>query len=98
MSVTLEDAVAEATTNGRVCPQPPKWNELWNMLRDRIPGASGSKPAAPLILAAWADTTDREKAARFLAHLAWAARNGCLEPVLDFMRSLSERAWHHFGE
>ncbi len=98
MSDMLKDALAEATKNNRVCPQPPKWTELWNMLRERIPGASANKPEAPLILAGWSDTTDREKAARFRAHLTWADRNGCLDPVLDFMRSLQEGAWHHFGE
>jgi hypothetical protein len=97
MNVALEQAVAEATKNGRVCPKPEKWDELWSLLTDPS-GDPDRKPAAPLIHAAWSETTDREKTVRLRAHLAWAARHGCLDPVVTFMRSLPESAWHHAGE
>ena len=39
--------------NGRVCPVPRRWNELWEMLPARRRGGRGWEPPLPLILAAW---------------------------------------------
>jgi len=46
---TLETVLQEAKKEGRICPQPIKWNEFTKILNE----ASGSRPPPPLILAAW---------------------------------------------
>jgi hypothetical protein len=35
MSETVESLVAYCRENDRVCPLPPLWNELWEMLPNR---------------------------------------------------------------
>jgi len=49
--VTLEQALEEAQKNDRVCPQPQKWNELYELLPNRVRRGNGWEPALPLILA-----------------------------------------------
>jgi len=96
---TLEDALAEATKDGRVCPQPPKWQELYQMLPNRVQrGNGGWDPSLPLILGAWWETSDTDKSQRLREHLEWAARHEVIQQVLSFMRALAEEQWHHREE
>lgn len=96
--VTLKDAIAEATKNQRVCPQPCRWNELYNLLPDRQDKGANWEPALPLILAAWWDTGPHSKSLRLRKHLEWAESHGAIEPVYSFLVSLPESDWHHYGE
>jgi hypothetical protein len=77
----------------RVCPMPQRWNELYGMLSARLP-----KPAPPLILAAWADTSALMKMARLQEQIQQAADRGIIDEVDEFIRSLSEGDWAHLGE
>ena len=52
----LSDLLDYVRSNDRVCPQPQKWNELWEMLPDRRRAGEGWEPSLPLILDAWWDT------------------------------------------
>jgi hypothetical protein len=52
---SVESLVAFCRVNDRVCPLPPFWNRLWEMLPDRAQVGAGWQPPAPLILAAWHD-------------------------------------------
>ena len=85
--------------NNRLVPMPTKWNALFEMLNNKKqkPGG-GWEPPAPLILAAWHNSSPIEKQLRFKEHLEWAKRHGQLEEVGLFLRSLSESEWCHFGE
>ena len=56
MTDTVESLVAYCRENGRVCPQPTLWNELWEMLPDRRRVGSGWEPPVLLILTAWHTT------------------------------------------
>ncbi len=94
----LDEALAVATKNNRVCPLPPDWNRLYELLPDRRRKGAGWEPALPLILAAWHDTPPLMKAIRLREHIEWAAEHGALHEVHAFMESLPEQAWHHFGE
>jgi hypothetical protein len=89
----LADLVALCSTNGRVCPMPEEWQQLWEMLpaKERIGG--GWKPPLPLILAAWWDTTPLDKRRRLQQHLAYAKENGVLPQVATFLKSLPEDRW-----
>lgn len=88
----------DATTERRVCPQPQRWNELWELLPERKRVGAGWEPSLPLILGAWWHTSDSEKRGRFLSHLRWAAKHGALSEVSSFVRSLGPDQWHHEGE
>ena len=95
---TLEKALAEATKNKRVCPQPSKWNELYDLLPNKHRKGNGWEPALPLILAAWNDSPAMFKALRFGDHLEWAAKHNAIDQVYAFMVSLKEIEWYHYGE
>jgi hypothetical protein len=51
MNESVESVVAYCRENDRVCPLPPLWNRLWEMLPGRSRVAVGWQPP-PLILAA----------------------------------------------
>ncbi len=95
---TLEDALAEAAKNKRVCPQPSRWNELYELLPNRQRSGGGWEPALPLILAAWHETPALMKALRLREHLEWAADHDALAQVHSFMTSLPESEWFHYGD
>lgn len=95
---TLEDAFVEATKNNCVCPLPDKWNRLYKLLPNRRRNGSGLEPALPLILASWHDTAAILKAMRLKEHIEWAAANGALDKVHDYIVALPERAWHHYSD
>ena len=96
--ITVEDVLAEAQKNKRVCPQPQKWQELYELLPNKKRKGLGWEPALPLILAAWWDTPAMSKMLRLREHIEWAALHGCLDQVHGFIQSLSEDEWHHIGD
>lgn len=93
--VTLEDVIAETNRNNRVCPQPMKWNELYEMLPDKKRKGLGWEPSLPLILAAWWDTPIISKKLRLKEHLEWAEGHGCLDVIYSFLTNLKEDEWYH---
>ena len=95
---TLDEALAVATKNKRVCPQPRRWQELYDLLPDKVRKGGGWEPALPLILAAWYHTPALLKMVRLREHIEWAAKHGCLDQVYSFLCQLSEDDWHHVGE
>lgn len=88
-----DSAFEEFTREGRVCPMPMSWADMYKML----PAGSGPKgpitAPLPLILAAWHDTQPYRKTMRFRMHLDWAAKHGVLEEVCAFLRSLPPDEW-----
>jgi hypothetical protein len=96
--VTVEETLAFCQSNGRVCPQPQKWKQLYELLPGRVRVGAGWEPALPLILGAWWDTPDISKVLRLREHIDWAARHGSLDIVHTFLTSLHESDWHHVGE
>lgn len=94
----LESVLELTRKNNRVCPQPMKWQEMYEKLPAKKRVGSGWEPALPLILAAWWDTPALSKMVRFTEHIEWAAAHGCLEEIHSFLSSLSEDQWHHVGD
>ncbi len=96
------DAVTElvryAMENGRICPQPIPWDEMWKMLPNRRKEGKRWLPAVPLILAAWWVATDEQKAERFHLHIRWAVEHGALTKVEAFLKNLDEEDWYHIGD
>lgn len=95
---TLGDLLGYVRQNGRVCPNPQLWNELWSKLPGKKQMGSGWMPPAPLILAAWHMTSDDEKASRLAEHIQYAHQHGFLDEVDRFLRSLAEDLWVHRGD
>ena len=98
MTETVESLIAYCREAARVCPQPIRWNELWEMLPNRTRVGSGWEPALPLILAAWHTTPALSKTLRLEEHVRWAQQNSALNDVAAFLRGLKEEDWHHVGE
>lgn len=95
---TLDDVLAEAQRNNRVCPQPQRWNELYEMLPNRQRKGGGWEPALPLIHAAWWDTPAMLKMLRLREHIEWAESHGVLDEVHAYLTRLPEHEWHHLGD
>ena len=95
---TFEEVMAEVQKNQRVCPQPQKWNQLYEMLPQRRRKGTGWEPSLPLILAAWWDTPALPKMIRLREHVEWAAAHGCLDEIYSFLCDLPEDKWHHIGD
>jgi len=82
-----------AKANGRVCPVPQRWSELWESLPKRHRVGAGWDPPSPLILAAWWECTADEKRRRLELHLKYAAEHGVLDKVEQFILSLGQDEW-----
>ena len=95
MTEQLQDLTRLCSENGRVCPQPLKWNEMWDMLPNKHRKGFGWEPAVPLILAAWWESSPAAKQERFQFHLKYAAENGALDKIDTFLRGLVEKDWFH---
>jgi hypothetical protein len=96
--LTIDEVLTEAQKNERVCPQPQKWQQLYDMLPQKQRKGAGWEPSLPLILAAWWDTPAVLKIARLREHIEWAAKHGCLVEVHSFLCELPENQWHHFND
>ena len=92
--MTLEELLNEVRQGGRVCPLPPKRNDLWKMLSSKGIVGDGQAPSAPLILAAWNFTSDEDKAVRLAEHIQWAESHGVLQQVCDFIKDMNEEDWY----
>lgn len=96
-TVTLESVLALASQNRRICPQPHAWTRLYELLPEKRQDPYGPIPALPLVLDAWRESTDEQKACRLREHLEWAAQHGGLARVFRFLEALPESDWHHVG-
>jgi hypothetical protein len=84
---TFEALMTEASKDGRVCPQPMVWQQLWEILPDRRRVGAGWEPLSPFILAAWWETSNSEKRDRFHSHLRWASNHGAPSTSPTFLRT-----------
>lgn len=95
---TLEEVMLEARRFNRVCPVPPRWDDLYLMLPNKKGSGRNAQPAPPMSPAVWIATPALAKRMVFREHLEWADRQGFLGEVLDFLRGLPEEAWYHMGD
>ena len=92
MEVSVYETLALARKDNRVCPQPSRWLEFFALLKEHAHGAA--LPAEPLLGSAWASTPTLAKRMCFQTQIEWAARNDCLQPAYDFLKSLRDADWH----
>lgn len=91
---TINDAMVEVRRNNRVCPNPARWQQLYEML----PNRTAARPTPPLVGASWQATPSLSKRMCLREHLAWAETHASLPQVLDFLKQLPEEEWHHMGD
>lgn len=82
--------------NRRICPQPIKWNEFYEILPNKKSKGNVWEPSLPLILAAWWDTPLFLKKNRFLEHVEWANKHNILDQAYNFLSKLQDEDWFHF--
>ncbi len=93
--IDINIVLAEVDKNERVCLQPSRWNELWEMLPNKQRKGAGWDPSPPLILAAWWDSPILLKKLRMREHLVWAEKQKCLDTVYAFLLNMKEEDWYH---
>lgn len=91
---TIEVTLAIASVGKRVCPMPPAWQRLYDLLPDTRQVGNGWQPPLPLILAGWHFSSDHDKRARLHKHVEWASEHGALPAVHDFLLALPADKWH----
>jgi hypothetical protein len=97
--ITAEDLKKYVQEQERVCPEPGKWDQLWEMLPNREQKNTGGwNPPLPLILAAWPHTSVIQKRLRLIEHIEYAESHGVIEEISSFLKSLPESQWVHLGE
>lgn len=85
--------------SNRVCPLPPQWSQLYELLPKKVQKPSGGwEPPLPLILGGWSYSSDPEKKSRLLEHIHWAEQHGVIDKIDSMLRALTEIQWHHIGE
>jgi len=97
-TANLDELIKYSKSNDRIIPCPIKWTELWQMLPDLKRSGDSWNPLPPLILGAWAYSTEQSKQERFFYHLRYAAKKDVLDKVSFFLINLSEFEWCHTGE
>lgn len=90
----LEQLFESMAQDGIVCPAPRTCDELWRAMkvvgRDDIP--------APLILAAWGQTTNEQKLRRFVEQLAVVEQAGAGPRLIDLVAGALPSDWHRAGQ
>ena len=89
---TFETLWKYCTSDNRVCPMPMKWNDFFNMLKEH------EKLNLPLILNGWEMSSPLEKNMRFEEHVKSAADHDQLDEVSQYLKSLKEEDWAHYGQ
>ncbi len=84
----------EITKNNRVCPNPNLWNHLYTLAIESDFN-NHTTPKLPLILGAWWDTSDLDKAERLKELIDWCYLTSVSDVAWTFIKSLDESEWHH---
>ena len=71
---------------------------MYEMLPNKKRVGDVWEPPLPLILAAWWVSPAISKQLRLEEHIHLAERNGSLNEISDFLHSVREADWLHFGE
>jgi len=94
--LNVEQTLALAQKNDRVCPRPIHWVKLYRLLPGRRETPQGWVPAPPL-LESGANAPALLKILRLKEHIRWAAQHGALGEVHRFLEQLREEDWLHAG-
>jgi hypothetical protein len=93
MEVKLKNLLDYVKADGRICPNPQEWNELWEMLSDKQLTGSSTRPPVPLILGAWNYASNISKIIRLAEQINYAAKYGKLDEIDTYLRGLKSEQW-----
>ncbi len=96
--VTKDIVLQEINKNNRICLQPGKWNELYELLKNETVKERRGELPLPLIISAWWHTPLLPKIIRFQEHITWAEDHGFLQVVYDYFIGLPESDWYHSND
>jgi hypothetical protein len=94
--LTVEDVMAVARKNNRICPRASQWSDLYKLL-----ARGESEPQGlplPVQAATFTNTSALHKRACLRDQIVWAANHGGLRAAYAFLLHLPEDSWHHMGE
>jgi hypothetical protein len=89
---TVDDVLALAGRNNRVCPRPALWFALYLLLE----GARYTDLRRPPMHSSMLSSMNRRL--QFREHIKWADRHGKLEELAEYIASLAEPDWIHLGD
>lgn len=96
--LSVHDVMVEARRFNRVCPLPAAWQRLYDLLPGKLTTGRVWQPPPPITGHAWQATSAMPKRMCLRDHIEWAERQGALEGVMRFIKSLPESQWHHVGD
>jgi hypothetical protein len=91
---SLNELYFEIKRENRVCPNPIYWNELHEIII-RAAIHQIQEPPLPLILGAWWESSNLDKANRLVELLNWADKNCVSNVAWAYIMALKEVEWHH---
>ena len=91
---SLSEIYFETKRENRVCPNPIYWNELHEIIV-KADINQRQAPPLPLILGAWWESSDEDKANRLDELLNWADKNEVGNVAWAYILALKEDEWHH---
>ncbi|MES2938447.1 MAG: hypothetical protein V4864_12245 [Pseudomonadota bacterium] len=91
----LEAVLGEIRRDNRVCPQPPRWVELYKLLLQHAARTESGLPPRLLAGPAWSTSSSLDKRLCLRQQLEWAHLQGCLAPVAAFLRGLPDTGWYY---
>jgi hypothetical protein len=91
--LTMDDVMVEARRFNRICPTEQNWVRLCVMLHDAV----GVEPPAAICGVEARSTPKLTKRIRMRDQVEWAAQNGTLPLLANFLAGLGEDQWVHMG-
>ena len=88
MNCVLEDYIEKLNRKGVICPMPPFWAKISTKILRTSPKLRDEREYQPLILGAWAYTSDKEKNDRFKKQLKLAYKNNTFNNVISYLQKL----------
>lgn len=98
VKLTVEAVMLISRRNGRVCPRPDAWLQLYELLPAKRARGPVWQPTPPVAAPAWQACSEVSKRLVLREHVEWAARRGALPALHAFLVALPETSWHHMGE
>ena len=95
MEQKLKALLEYVKADGRICPMPDYWNQLWKMLPDKKRVGMGWEPPLPLILGAWWNSSPLAKGFQFGEHIRYAGEHSALDEVDSYLRGLRPEQWFY---
>ena len=88
MNCVLENYLEKLNRRGVICPRPSCWAKISTKILRTSPELKNEREYQPLILGAWAYTSDKQKNDRFKKQLKLAYKNNTLNSVISYLQKL----------